>query len=157
MKNFSNHANARIRRAYETAKTAHSGQLDKSGVEYINHPLTVAENVGENISAIIVALLHDVAEDTNLTIAELKKKIPLTDDETKALELLTHDKNISYFEYVEQIKSNDLARIVKIADLKHNSDLSRIKNPSQKDFARVEKYSLALKILALMTVGECLE
>lgn len=148
MKNFSNHANERIRRAYETAKAAHSGQVDKSGVEYINHPLTVAANVGENISAIIVALLHDVAEDTNITITELKKKIPLTDDEVQALELLTHDKNISYFDYVAKIKSNNLARIVKAADLKHNSDLSRIKNPSQKDFARIEKYKAALKILA---------
>ncbi|MBR0261901.1 MAG: GTP pyrophosphokinase [Selenomonadaceae bacterium] len=148
MKNFSNHANERIRRAYETAKAAHSGQVDKAGVEYINHPLTVAANVGENISAIIVALLHDVAEDTNITITELKKKIPLTDDEVQALELLTHDKNISYFDYVAKIKSNNLARIVKAADLKHNSDLSRIKNPSQKDFARVDKYKAALKILA---------
>ena len=148
MKKFFNHADERVRRAYETAQAAHFGQVDKSGVEYINHPLTVAENVGENISAIIVALLHDVAEDTNITIAELKKKIPLTDEETQALELLTHDKNIPYLDYVTKIKSNDLARIVKTADLKHNSDLSRIKNPTQKDFARLEKYNAALKVIS---------
>lgn len=147
MEKFLNHADARIRRAYKIAAAAHRGQVDKAGVEYINHPLTVAANVGENSSAIIVALLHDVAEDTNLTIAELKKEIPLTDDEAQALELLTHDDNTPYLEYVTKIKSNALARVVKAADLKHNSKLSRIKNPTAKDFARVEKYKAALEIL----------
>ena len=149
MEKIFNHANARVRRAYETALEAHCGQVDKAGVDYINHPLNVAANVGENISAIIVALLHDVAEDTSLTIADLKKKIPLTEDEAQALKLLTHDKKIPYLEYVEAIKANDLSRRVKIEDLKNNSDLSRIKNPSPKDFARVEKYRAALKILSL--------
>ena len=149
MEKFFNHANERVRRAYKAALEAHCGQVDKAGVEYKNHPLTVAANVGENISAIIVALLHDVAEDTSLTIADLKEKIPLTDDEAQALELLNHNKKIPYFEYVAAIKANDLARRVKAADLKHNADLSRIKNPSPKDFARVEKYCAALKILSL--------
>ena len=147
MENFSNHSDARIRRAYEISARAHKGQLDKAGVEYINHPCRVAANVGENVSAIIVALLHDVAEDTDITIAALKEKIPLTDAEAQALELLTHDEKIPYLEYVARIKSNELARAVKIADLKHNSDLTRIKNPAPKDFARVEKYNAALKIL----------
>lgn len=144
---FLNHADARVRRAYEIATSAHRGQVDKAGVEYINHPLAVAAFVEENISAIIVALLHDVAEDTSLTVADLKEKIPLTDEEAQALELLTHDKKIPYLEYIAAIKANDLARIVKAADLKHNSDLSRIKNPTPKDFARVEKYQAALKLV----------
>ena len=147
MKIFSEHEDARIRRAYEIAAKAHGGQVDKAGVAYINHPLHVAAQVQENISAVIVALLHDVAEDTNFTLAELKEKIPLTDEEFKALELLTHDEKIPYLDYVARIKSNDLALAVKLADLKHNSDLSRIKNPSPKDFARVEKYQTALEIL----------
>ena len=145
--NFANHSDARVRQAYETALAAHHGQVDKSGVEYINHPVTVAAYVAENISAVIVALLHDVAEDTSLTVDMLKKKIPLTDEEFQALKLLTHDTTTPYLEYVTRLKANDLARVVKIADLKHNSDLSRIKNPSPKDFARVEKYQAALKIL----------
>ncbi|MBQ7453826.1 MAG: HD domain-containing protein, partial [Selenomonadaceae bacterium] len=145
---FFNHPDARVRRAYETALQAHRGQVDKAGVDYINHPLTVAANVGENISAVIVALLHDVAEDTSLTVDELAKKIPLTDDETQALKLLTHDEKISYLDYVTKLKSNSLATVVKAADLRHNSDLSRIKNPTPKDFARVEKYKAALKILS---------
>ena len=145
---FLNHPDARVRRAYETAAQAHRGQVDKAGTDYINHPLTVAANVGKNISAIIVALLHDVAEDTSLTVDEMAKKIPLTVDEIQALKLLTHDEKFSYPDYVAKIKSNKLATVVKRADLKHNSDLSRIKNPTPKDFARVEKYKAALKILS---------
>ena len=126
---------------------AHCGQVDKSGADYINHPLTVAAQVSDDVSAIIVALLHDTVEDTALTLDELRTKIPLTDDEAAALKLLTHDETIPYLDYVSAIKSNELARRVKVADLKHNSDLSRIKNPSPKDFARVEKYQTALKLL----------
>ena len=146
-KKFSAHPDARVRRAYETAVAAHRGQVDKSVVDYINHPLTVAAHVGENISAVIVALLHDVAEDTSLTVDELRQKIPLTDAEVRALELLTHDEKISYDDYVKKIASNELAARVKEADLRHNSNLSRIKNPAPNDFARVEKYQSALKIL----------
>lgn len=145
--NFANHANERIRRAYQTAAEAHRGQVDKSGVEYINHPLTVAAQVEDDVSAIIVALLHDTLEDTALTLNELRTKIPLTEDESEALKLLTHDERIPYLDYVAAIKSNELARRVKVADLKHNSDLTRINNPSPKDFARVEKYRAALKFL----------
>ena len=147
MENFSSHSDARICRAYELAVAAHRGQVDKAGVDYINHPLTVAAHVGENISAVIVALLHDVAEDTPLTVEKLREEIPLTDEEFQALKLLTHDEKISYTDYVMRLKSNALARTVKLADLRHNSDLSRIKNPAPKDFARAEKYSAALKIL----------
>jgi len=147
VENFADHHDIRIRRAYETAAVAHRGQTDKAGVDYINHPLAVAAHVGENISAVIVALLHDVAEDTPITVDDLREKIPLTDDETQALKLLTHDEKISYTDYVKRIKQNDLARAVKIADLTHNSDITRIKNPAPKDFSRVEKYSAALEIL----------
>ena len=151
MKNFANHNDKRVRAAFEIAKEIHAGQVDKGGVEYINHPLTVASNVGENISAIIVALLHDVVEDSDKTFDELQKEIPLTADELQALKLLTHDKNIPYFDYVKQIKTNELAAQVKAADLRHNSDLSRIKNPAAKDLERVEKYRLALEILGRKT------
>ena len=145
--NFANHHDARVRRAFEIARAAHFGQVDKAGVDYINHPATVANSVGEDTSAIIVALLHDVAEDTPKTFEELKREIPLTDDELHALKLLTHDDNTPYLDYVERLKSNELAAKVKAADLKHNSDLSRIKIPAAKDFERVEKYRRALKIL----------
>ncbi|MBQ7629852.1 MAG: hypothetical protein IJS81_06525 [Selenomonadaceae bacterium] len=147
---FARHENLRVRKAFEIAKTAHKGQVDKSGVDYIFHPLTVAFQCGGNISALIIALLHDVVEDSDLTFEELQKKIPLTDEELQALKLLTHDEKNPYLEYVEKIKSNELAAQVKIADLKHNSDLSRIDKNflTEKDFKRVEKYKAALKILS---------
>ena len=130
-----------------TAVEAHRGQVDKAGVEYICHPLIVAAQVDDDVSAIIVALLHDTLEDTALTLDELRTKIPLTDDESEALTLLTHDERIPYLDYVAAIKSNPLARRVKVADLRHNADLTRIDNPSPKDFARVEKYRAALNLL----------
>lgn len=146
---FENHKNPRVRKAFEIAKKAHAGQVDKAGVAYIMHPVTVASNCGDDDSAIITALLHDIVEDTDMTFEELQVTIPLTDDELQALKLLTHDENTSYLEYVERIKTNELARRVKIADLQHNSDLSRIPAAqiSQKDLSRVEKYRQALKIL----------
>ncbi len=146
---FEQHKNSRIRKAFQLAKIAHEGQTDKAGVDYIYHPMTVAFQCGGNISAMIVALLHDVAEDTNFSVDDLREKISLTDEEIHALKLLTHDEKISYLDYVQNISVDELARQVKIADLKHNSDLSRIPQEvrTSKDFKRIEKYSQALKIL----------
>ena len=147
MKDFAKHTDARVRKAFETARAAHEGQVDKGGVDYINHPLTVARSVGNDTSAIIVALLHDVAEDTAVTLDDLQAAIPLTADEFDALKLLTHDDDTPYLEYVARIKTNALAAKVKAADLKHNSDLSRLQHPQRKDLERVEKYRRALEIL----------
>ena len=146
---FSRHKNLRVRNAFKIAKTAHNGQVDKGGVEYIFHPLTVAFQCGGNDSAIIVALLHDVVEDTGLTFEDLQEKIPLTSEELQALKLLTHEDETNYFDYVKKIKDNELAAQVKLADLKHNSDLSRIPENlrTEKDFQRIEKYKAAMKIL----------
>ncbi len=144
---FECHKNLRVRKAFEVAKTAHGGQFDKAGVEYIFHPMTVALNFGGDDSAIIVSLLHDVAEDTSLTVENLREEINLTAAEVSALKLLTHDKAVDYFDYIKKIKSNALAAKVKTADLENNSDLSRIAAPTEKDFSRVEKYRQALNIL----------
>ena len=146
---FENHKNPRVRKAFEIAKKAHAGQVDKAGVAYIYHPVTVASNCGDDDSAIITALLHDTVEDTGMKFDELQATVPLTNDELQALKMLTHDENTPYLEYVKSIKNNELARRVKIADLKHNSDLSRIPAAqiSEKDLNRVEKYQQALKIL----------
>ena len=106
MKNFADHQDTRVRRAFEVARQAHAGQFDKAGVDYINHPLTVASNVGDDVSAIIVALLHDVVEDSAKTFDELQAEIPLTAEELQALKLLTHEDNTPYLVYVERIKTN---------------------------------------------------
>ena len=136
----------RIKAARELAKRAHDGQLDKAGEPYINHPLAVASGVGDDEAAIIVALLHDTIEDTALTFDDLKDF--LTAEEMSALKLLTHDKAVPYVDYVRAIKGNDLARRVKIADLKHNMDLTRLPTLTDADRERIEtKYKPALKYL----------
>ncbi|MBQ9478027.1 MAG: HD domain-containing protein [Selenomonadaceae bacterium] len=136
----------RIEAARELAKRAHDGQLDKAGEPYINHPLAVASSVGDDESAMIVALLHDTIEDTALTFDDLKDL--LTAEELTALQLLTHDDAVPYIDYVRAIKQNDLARRVKIADLKHNMDLTRLPTITDADRERVEtKYKPALEYL----------
>ena len=143
---FECNKNPRVQKAFEIAKTAHAGQFDKGGAAYIFHPVTVALSCAKD-SEIIVALLHDVAEDTNFTVENLREEVNLTAEEFQALKILTHDKNIPYFDYIQKVKTNALATAVKIADLKNNSDLSRIPAPTEKDLSRVEKYKSALKIL----------
>lgn len=126
------------------AQLAHKGQKDKSGVDYINHPRTVASYVSSNKEK-IVALLHDVVEDTELTIEGL---YPVFGKEIcDALNLMTHNDNTPYFDYIRNIKNNSLATSVKLADLKHNSDISRIPNPGPKDYNRIKKYKKAEQIL----------
>ena len=125
---------------------AHSGQVDKSELPYVFHPFHLAEQM-ETESEICVALLHDVLEDTDLSPSDLiAAGIP--QDYVDTLLLLTHAPDIPYLDYVENLKSNPVARKVKIADLKHNSDLTRLNGePTEKDLQRVDKYRKALKIL----------
>ena len=132
------------KKALKIAFNAHKDQVDKGGLPYIFHPLHVAYQQ-ENEYCIIVALLHDVVEDTNLTFKELENEFPI--EVIDALKLLTHDKNEDYFEYVKKVKNNNIAKSVKLADLKHNSDLSRLSNCSEKDLERINKYRHAIDIL----------
>ena len=114
-------------------------------MEYINHPLTVASYCKTEDER-IVALLHDVVEDTNVTLDDLSK---IFDKEIiDALRLLSHTDDTPYLEYVARIKENNLAKAVKIADLTHNMDMSRFKNPTKWDYDRVEnKYKPAMELL----------
>ncbi|WP_019678450.1 HD domain-containing protein [Ruminococcus flavefaciens] len=136
------------RKAMIIAYNAHHGQLDKSGVPYIFHPFHLAEQMTDEIT-VCSALLHDVAEDTSVTIEELEKDFPA--EVTDALKLLTHDKNTDYLDYIRKISTNPVAKAVKAADLKHNSDISRIGcevvRCSEKTAERLEKYAAALKLL----------
>ena len=133
--------------ALKIATEAHKGQVDKAGVPYINHPLTVASLV-ETEEEKIVALLHDTIEDTNITEQDLLN-YGFSNKIVEAVKLLTHNKKeIPYMEYVTKIKNNELARKVKIADLTHNSDLSRLKEVTEKDIKRYEKYKKALIYLS---------
>lgn len=133
------------KKAMIIAYNAHHGQVDKSGVPYIFHPIHLAEQMQAEDEC-IVALLHDVVEDTDITFEQLSKEF--SSQVIEALKLLTHDKSKDYLDYVRNLKSNPIARKVKLADLYHNSDITRMENPTEKDFARKEKYHKAIKILS---------
>ncbi|MDE5770541.1 MAG: HD domain-containing protein [Ruminococcus sp.] len=135
-------------KAMRIAYNAHHGQYDVNGVPYIFHPYHVAEQMTDEIT-VCTALLHDVAEDTEITIEQLESEFP--SEVTEALKLLTHNKDTDYFMYIEKIKSNPVAKAVKLADLAHNSDMSRITDKNavseEKREHWIYKYSTAKKIL----------
>ncbi len=130
-------------KAFIVAIKAHQGQKDKGGKPYILHPIRVSLNV-KGKDEKIVALLHDVIEDTSYTIDDLDF---LSKEQRKALLLLTHDDNIPYMEYIEEVKKNKIASRVKLADLEQNMNLKRLKTISNKDLKRLEKYKRAKEIL----------
>ena len=122
----------------------HKLQVDKSGLPYVFHPYEVASKLDDEYS-VCVALLHDVVEDGDLTFDDLSKDFP--SEVIEALRLLTHDSSVDYFDYVNNIKCNPIARRVKLSDLEHNMTLSRLDSPTESDFKRVEKYKRAYSIL----------
>lgn len=132
--------------ALAIAKKAHAGQVDKAGVDYIQHPLYVASQVNTEQEK-AVALLHDVIEDSDITAADLLAS-GLSKEVVTAVQILTKKKGQSYQEYLGKVKSNNLARVVKLADLKHNSDLSRLKSVTNTDYERVKKYKNAIYYLS---------
>lgn len=124
---------------------AHKEQKDKSGLPYVFHPFHLAEQM-ETEETTVVALLHDVVEDTGYTLADLGA-MGFPKAVLDALALLTHDPSVDYMDYVRAIKANPIARTVKLADLRHNSDLTRLDTVDEKALARVEKYQKARILL----------
>ncbi|MGN0162973.1 MAG: HD domain-containing protein, partial [Candidatus Ornithomonoglobus sp.] len=133
------------RKAMLIAFNAHNGQLDKAGVPYIYHPIHVAESMPDELTT-CVALLHDVLEDSEITIHDLIKE-GFSEDVIDALSVLTHNKSVSYMDYIKEINKNPIARKVKLADLAHNSDLTRLDIVTDKDRNRSEKYKKAIAFL----------
>ncbi len=130
--------------AVDIAKKAHQGQKDKAGGEYIRHPMTVAAAVPEECR--VIAILHDVLEDSAITEDELLKA-GISKENVEAVRCLTKPEDMDYFTYIRRVKDNALAKMVKLADLTHNMDLSRIQNPGEADFKRVKKYKKAMELL----------
>ena len=110
-------------KALRLAYAAHDGQTDQSGLPYIFHPYHLAEQMTDEIT-VCVALLHDVLEDTPVTMDELEREFPR--EVTDALRLPTHAEGTDYYDYVRAIRQNPVARTVKLADLAHNSDETRM-------------------------------
>ena len=135
----------KTKQAMKLCYEAHRDQTDKSGIPYVFHPIHVAEQMTDEVTT-IVALLHDVVEDTDYTLEDLRA-MGFGEEVIDALALLTHKKHVPYLQYVYQIKDNRIARAVKLADLRHNSDSSRMDELDEKAMARLEKYKAAIKIL----------
>ena len=135
------------KKAMLIAYDAHRDKFDKGGAPYIFHPFHLAEQM-DSEESVIVALLHDVVEDSDWTIEDMERE-GFSNNIIDALKLLTNNDKIEYLEYIKQIKmsTNQYAKKIKLADLKHNSDLSRLMNVDEKSLARVEKYAKAISIL----------
>lgn len=136
---------ALTKKALKLCFEAHKEQLDKSGMPYVFHPFHLAEQM-ETEETVIVALLHDVVEDTDYTVEDLKT-MGFPETVTDAISLMTHSPEVEYMDYVAKIKTNPIAKAVKLADLKHNSDVTRLDTVTEKDLKRAEKYSTAIKLL----------
>lgn len=124
---------------------AHKDQTDKSGIPYVFHPFHLAEQMDSELTT-VVALLHDVVEDSEYTLADLTD-MGFPAEVTDAVALMTHAEGVPYLDYVAKIKENPIARKVKLADLQHNSDLSRLDRVDATALARVEKYATAIRLL----------
>ncbi len=133
------------KKALKLCFEAHKDQLDKSSLPYVFHPFHLAEQM-DTEEATVVALLHDVVEDTNYTLEDLKN-MGFSEAVISAIALLTHEEGAEYMDYVKKIKCNEIARKVKLADLKHNSDLSRLDIVDEKALKRREKYLKAIELL----------
>ena len=124
---------------------AHKDQTDKVGIPYVFHPFHLAEQM-EDESSTVVALLHDVVEDTDYTLEDLRQ-MGFSTEVLEAVALLTHDPAVPYEEYLIPIKANPIARRVKLADLTHNSDPTRVREVTPQMEARWEKYRKAKAFL----------
>ena len=132
-------------KAYKIAKKAHLGQVDKAGEDYIKHPKKVASFVKTDEEK-AVAYLHDVIEDTELTLENLYE-YDFSKEVIEAVDIITKKRGEDYQSYLNSVKKNKLARAVKLADLRHNSDLTRLTKVTEKDIERKEKYQKAINFL----------
>ena len=133
------------KKAMKLCFRAHKEQTDKSGIPYVFHPIHLAEQM-ETEAAVCVALLHDVVEDTDYTLEDLRA-MGFNQNVIEAIRLMTHAEGVPYLDYVAKIKENPIARAVKLADLAHNSDLTRLDTVDEKAMARVQKYTQAIRLL----------
>ena len=138
---------ATLERAIAIAARAHEGQVDKAGAPYILHPLRMMLAV-DTPDARMAAVLHDVVEDTDVTIEQMRAE-GFPPEVLHAVEALTKrpEEEDDYEAFIRRVAPNPLAREVKLADLRDNCDLSRIARLTEKDLARVEKYKRAIQYL----------
>lgn len=140
-----------LNKAIEIAARAHAGQVDKAGAPYILHPLRVMLTREIELER-ICAVLHDVIEDTDVTLDALRKE-GFPEDAIAVLDCLTRRAAEDYDAFIDRILKNETACRVKLADLHDNMDLTRIQNPTETDKERLKKYEKASeRILAALSV-----
>lgn len=130
-----------LTKAIRLAVQAHQGQLDKGGKPYIFHPLRIMLQL-ENEEDQIIAVLHDVVEDTDWTLIRLRSQ-GFSEEIISALDSLTRRGNEDYDDYISRLLLNPIACRIKLLDLRDNLDLARIKDETQDTWKRVEKYQKA--------------
>ncbi len=133
------------KKALKLCFEAHKNQVDKTDMPYVFHPFHLAEQMTDEATT-AAALLHDVVEDTEYTLDDLRE-LGFPDAVVEAVALLTHDPAVPYMEYVRNIKKNPIARAVKRADLLHNGDLTRWDEVNDFVLQKTEKYRQALAVL----------
>ena len=124
---------------------AHKNQVDKSGMPYVFHPFHVADRMPDETTT-IVALLHDVVEDTPYSLEDIQI-LGFPKVVTDTLALMTHDKSVPYLDYIKALADNPVARLVKMADLDHNMDLTRLNTVDEEAQERIKKYRTAKSLL----------
>ncbi|MBQ8448566.1 MAG: bifunctional (p)ppGpp synthetase/guanosine-3',5'-bis(diphosphate) 3'-pyrophosphohydrolase [Clostridia bacterium] len=134
------------KKALKLCFEAHKEQTDKTGLPYVFHPFHLAEQMDDEIST-VCALLHDVVEDTPYTFGDLRE-MGFPEEVLDVLRLLTHDDATPYMDYVQKLSSNPTAKKVKLADLRHNSDVSRLDTVDEWALKRNEKYKKAIELLS---------
>ena len=132
---------ALLEKAIALAVIHHKGQTDKAGKPYIEHPLRLMNQV-ESEDEKIVAVLHDIVEDTDVSLDDLRDE-GFSEEVLSAIECVTKQDGEDYDSFIERISFNPLAVKVKLADLEDNMDLTRLPEVTEKDLERVEKYKRA--------------
>ncbi|KGN99608.1 phosphohydrolase [Porphyromonas macacae] len=150
-----------IKSSATLAKRLHKGQVDKAGIDYFEGHLCMVASMGKTWQEQVVGYLHDTSEDTPNTVEEV---LSLLEEEAQqrlskedrlelstALHLLNHHSFLNREAYIRAIGQNPLARAVKLNDIRHNMDLSRLSSPSSKDFIRRERYECEYNYLSLIS------
>lgn len=138
--------NRQINKARTLAYLYHAEQKDKAGVPYTEHLEHVSRSVNSD-EAQVVALLHDILEDTKCGVEDLRRE-GFSGEVVAAVVAMTHPPNELYEDYIARVANNSLAREVKIADMTHNADLSRLADVTQKDLVRAAKYQHYIELLS---------
>ena len=136
----------KTKKAMLYAYRVHDGQFDKGGMPYILHPLAVAEMMGDDEDAVIVALLHDVIEDTSVRAQDLLCA-GFDDEVVQSVVSISREPGEPYSAYLDRVKMDRLATKVKIGDLKHNSDLGRLNHVDKEAISLHKRYLKAIEFL----------